>query len=128
MKKLLFALATTAAVIGFSAGAYAADKAKVCFVYVGSKTDGGWTQAHDIGRLELEKGLGDKIETQFLENVPEGPDAERAIERLARSGCGLIYTTSFGFMDATVKIAAKFPDVEVRARHRLQDRPEPCHL
>ena len=88
------------------------DKAKVCFVYVGSKTDGGWTQAHDIGRLELEKAFGDKIETQFLENVPEGPDAERAIERLARSGCGLIFTTSFGFMDATVKIAAKFPDVK----------------
>ncbi|MDW5313701.1 BMP family ABC transporter substrate-binding protein [Rhizobium sp. PL01] len=112
MKKLLFALATTAAVIGFSAAASAADKAKICFVYVGSKTDGGWTQAHDIGRLELEKALGDKIETQFLENVPEGPDAERAIERLARSGCGMIYTTSFGFMDATVKVAAKFPDVK----------------
>ncbi len=112
MKKILFALATTAAVLGFSAAASAQEKVKVCFVYVGSKTDGGWTQAHDIGRLELEKAFGDKIETQFLENVPEGPDAERAIERLARSGCGLIFTTSFGFMDATVKIAAKFPDVK----------------
>ncbi len=112
MKKLLFALAATTAVLGFAAGASAADKAKVCFVYVGSKTDGGWTQAHDLGRQELEKALGDKIETQFLENVPEGPDAERAIERLARSGCGLIFSTSFGFMDATVKVAAKFPKVK----------------
>lgn len=112
MKKLLFALATTAAVIGFSAAASAQEKAKVCFVYVGSKTDGGWTQAHDIGRQELEKALGDKIETEALESVPEGPDAERAIERLARSGCGLIFTTSFGFMDQTIKIAAKFPDVK----------------
>ncbi|MFB2551599.1 BMP family ABC transporter substrate-binding protein [Ensifer soli] len=112
MKKLLLALASTAAVIGFAASAHAQDKAKVCFVYVGSKTDGGWTQAHDIGRQELEKALADKIETQFLENVPEGPDAERAIERLARSGCGLIFTTSFGFMDATIKVAAKFPDVK----------------
>ncbi len=112
MKKLLLALASTAAVIGFASAAAAQDKAKVCFVYVGSKTDGGWTQAHDIGRLELEKKLGDKIETQFLESVPEGPDAERAIERMARSGCGLIFTTSFGFMDATIKIAQKFPDVK----------------
>ncbi|MCG5475844.1 MAG: BMP family ABC transporter substrate-binding protein, partial [Sinorhizobium fredii] len=88
MKKLLLALATTTAVIGFAAAAGAQDKAKICFVYVGSKTDGGWTQAHDIGRQQVEKELGDKVETQFLENVPEGPDAERAIERLARSGCG----------------------------------------
>ncbi len=49
---------------------------------------------------------------RILENVPEGPDAERAIERLARSGCSLIFSTSFGFMDATVKVAAKFPKVK----------------
>ncbi|SER44511.1 BMP family ABC transporter substrate-binding protein [Rhizobium sp. NFR03] len=111
MKKLILALVATTAAIGFAASASAQEKAKICFVYVGSKSDGGWTQAHDIGRQDLEKALGDKIETQFLENVPEGPDAERAIERLSRSGCGLIYTTSFGFMDATVKVAAKFPKV-----------------
>jgi len=112
MKKLILTLAATAAVIGFSASAQAADKLKVCFLYVGSKTDGGYTQAHDLGRQMVDKELGDKVETQFLENVPEGPDAERAIERFARSGCGLIFTTSFGFMDATVKVAAKFPDVK----------------
>jgi simple sugar transport system substrate-binding protein len=112
MKKILLSLAATAAVLGFSIQAQAADKLKVCFLYVGSKTDGGWTQAHDIGRQLLEKELGDKIETQYLENVPEGPDAERAIERFARSGCGLVFTTSFGFMDATVKVAAKFPKVK----------------
>lgn len=112
MKKILLSLAATAAVLGFSVQAQAADKLKVCFLYVGSKTDGGWTQAHDIGRQLLEKEMGDKIETQYLENVPEGPDAERAIERFARSGCGLVFTTSFGFMDATVKVAAKFPKVK----------------
>ena len=112
MKKLLFALATSAAMLGFTASAGAQDKTKVCFIYVGSKTDGGWTQAHDIGRQALQAELGDKIETPFLENVPEGPDAERAIERMARSGCALVFTTSFGFMDATMKVAAKFPDVK----------------
>jgi basic membrane protein A and related proteins len=112
MKKLLLALATTAAMMGATAAAHAEDKTKVCFVYVGSKTDGGYTQGHDIGRMEMEKALGDKVETQFLENVPEGPDAERAIERMARSGCKLIFTTSFGFMDPTLKVAAKFPDVK----------------
>jgi basic membrane protein A and related proteins len=112
MKKIILALATSAAVLGIAAAANAQDKTKICFIYVGSKTDGGWTQAHDIGRQELQKHFGDKIETPFLENVPEGPDAERAIERMARSGCALVFTTSFGFMDATIKVAAKFPDVK----------------
>ena len=113
MKKLFIALAASAALLGgFVSGAQAQDKTKVCFIYVGSKTDGGWTQAHDIGRQELQAHFGDKIETPFLENVQEGPDAERAIERMARSGCAMVFTTSFGFMDATIKVAEKFPDVK----------------
>ena len=112
MKKIILALATSAAVLGFAAVASAQDKTKICFIYVGSKTDGGYSEGHDRGRQELEKALGDKIETAFLENVPEGPDAERAIERMARSGCALVFTTSFGFMDATIKVAQKFPDVK----------------
>ena len=65
--------------------------------------------------------MGDKITTEALENVPEGPDAERAIERFARSGCGLVFTTSFGFMEQTLKVAAKFPDVKFVAIERLFD-------
>ena len=102
----VLALALTTAVAG------AQDKLKVCFVYVGPHNDGGWSQMHDHAREELQKALGDKVETSYVENVPEGPDAERAIERLARGGCGLIFTTSFGFMDPTIKIAEKFPDVK----------------
>ncbi|MFL0692587.1 MAG: BMP family ABC transporter substrate-binding protein [Agrobacterium tumefaciens] len=113
MKNILLALAASAAaIVGVAAPAAAQDKTKICFVHVGSKTDGGWTQAHDIGRQELQAHFGDKIETPYLENVPEGPDAERAIERMARSGCAMVYTTSFGFMDATLKVAEKFPDVK----------------
>ena len=113
MKKLLISFAASAAVLfSMTAAASAADKHKICFIYVGSKTDGGWTQAHDLGRQQLEKALGDKVETSYLENIPEGPDAERAIERMARSGCELVFTTSFGFMDATVKVASKFPKVK----------------
>ena len=113
MKKLALALAATAAlVISVGSAAQAADKTKVCFIYVGTRTDGGWTQAHENGRLQVQKQFADKVETPFLESVPEGPDAERAIERMARSGCALIFTTSFGFMDATVKVAQKFPKVK----------------
>jgi len=73
--------------------------------------DGGYTFQHDVGRKMVDKELGDKVETVFVENVQEA-DADRSIERLARDGCKLIFTTSFGFMDPTIKVAAKFPDVK----------------
>ena len=70
MRKLLIGIAGIAAMtLGMASAAVAADKTKVCFVYVGSKTDGGWTQAHDIGRMELQAHFGDKVETAFIENV-----------------------------------------------------------
>ena len=112
MRKTIAALGAVLALALTTAAADAQDKLKVCFVYVGPHNDGGWSQMHDHAREELQKALGDKVETSYVENVPEGPDAERAIERLARGGCGLIFTTSFGFMDPTIKIAEKFPDVK----------------
>jgi basic membrane protein A len=112
MKRIL-AAASAAIVVGLMAnGAVAADKLKACFVYVGPHNDGGYSERHDVGRQDLEKALGDKVETSYVENVAEGPDAERAIERLARSGCGIVFATSFGFMDPVIKVAAKFPNVK----------------
>ncbi len=105
-------LIAAAAALALSAGAAQAQgKIKVGFIYVGPVGDHGWTYQHNEGRLALEKEFGDMIETTFVENVSEGPDAERAIERLARDGNKLIFTTSFGYMNPTVKVAAKFPDV-----------------
>jgi len=111
MKKLLIALMTTAAALSLAATAQAADKLKACWVYTGPIGDFGYSYQHDQGRLEVEKALGDKVETAYLENVSEGPDADRAFERLARENCKIIFGTSFGFMDAEVKVAKKFPKV-----------------
>jgi basic membrane protein A and related proteins len=112
MKKYFLSVAAVAIALGAgAASASAADKLKACWVYVGSVGDFGWTYQHDQGRLAVEKELGDKVETVFVENVAEA-DAERPIERLARDGCKIIFTTSFGFMEPTLKVAAKFPDVK----------------
>ena len=108
MTKLLLAAAAS---VGLAGQASAAD-VKACFIYVGPIGDFGWSYQHDRGRLDVEKEFGDKVETAYLESVPEGADAERAIERFARSGCNIIFTTSFGYMDATNKIAARFADVK----------------
>jgi simple sugar transport system substrate-binding protein len=96
--------------IGLS-GASAADKLKVGFVYLGPVGDFGWTYQHEVGRQAIVKEFGDKIETTYLENVSEGPDSERSIEQLARAGNKLIFTTSFGYMDPTLKVAKKYPNV-----------------
>ena len=121
--KLLGALALAAAALSpHAAAAQGMDKAKACFIYVGPIGDFGWSYQHDQGRLALEKALGDKVETAYLENVAEGADAERAIERFARSGCDIVFTTSFGFGDATNRVAGQVPGREVRTCHRLQAR------
>lgn len=83
----------------------------VAFVYVGPIGDGGWTFAHNEGRLYLENELGDAIHTAYLESVPEGADAERVIRNLARAGFDAIFTTSFGYMDPTAVVAEEFPDI-----------------
>ncbi|MFO6466005.1 BMP family ABC transporter substrate-binding protein [Jannaschia sp. KMU-145] len=88
------------------------DPVKVGFVYVGPIGDGGWTYQHDQGRLAVEEEFGDQVETVFQESVPEGADAERVITQMALGGADIIFTTSFGYMDPTNAVAAKFPDVK----------------
>ena len=88
------------------------EKAKVGFVYVGPIGDGGWTFQHHQGALAVQEAYGDKVEIVWQENVPEGADAERVLTQMALSGCNIIFTTSFGFMDPTNAVAAKFPDIK----------------
>ena len=111
MRKYLLLAAGMAWAVSLGA-AEAADKVKACWIYIGPVGDFGWSYQHDQGRQQVEKELGDKVETVYVENVGEGPDAERAIERLARDGCNIVFTTSFGFMEPTLKVAKKFPDVK----------------
>ena len=110
MKKLVVAAAILAAsaVLG---GASAQQKLKIGFIYVGPIGDMGWSYQHEVARRAIVDEFKDKIDTTFLENVNEGPDAERSIEQLVRNGAKLVYTTSFGFMEATVKVAKDFPKV-----------------
>lgn len=108
--KTLLAGATLA--FGIGAAAHADDPLKVGFVYVGPVGDYGWSYEHNEGRLAVEEAFGDKVETTFVESVPEGADAERVMTQMALSGHDLIFTTSFGYMDSTIAVAEKFPDVK----------------
>jgi basic membrane protein A len=107
LRKTLVSFALAAG-LAFCSNALAETKAG--FVYVGPIGDHGWSYQHDQGRLAVEKELG--IKTSYVENVPEGADAERVIRQLASSGHDIIFTTSFGFMNPTLKVAKMFPNVK----------------
>ncbi len=87
-------------------------KYNVAFVYVGPHDDGGWTQAHDVGREYVQNNV-EGVHTAYVETVAEGADAEQVVRSLARKGFDVIFTTSFGFMDASEIVADEFPDVNI---------------
>lgn len=97
---------------GYQIPAIQEDKYNVAFVYVGPHDDGGWSQAHDVGREYVEANV-ENVHTAYVENVAEGADAEQVIRSLARKGFDVIFTTSFGFMDASEIVASEFPDVDI---------------
>ena len=91
--------------------ALAADPVKIGFIYVGPVGDFGWSYQHDIGRQAAVAKYGNAIKTTFVESVPDGPDSEKVIADLANAGNKLIFTTSFGYMNHTLKMAQRFPKV-----------------
>jgi len=116
MKRWKWMLSSLAAVAGLLAltagGAVAAEgPLKIGFVYVSPIGDAGWTYQHELGRQKLQAELGDKVETKYVENVPEGAESVRVIRELAADGHKLIFTTSFGYMNPTIRVAKQFPDV-----------------
>lgn len=84
---------------------------KAAFVYVAPLTPAGWVRQHELGRQAVQAALGNKVQTTFVENVPEGADAERVIRDLAQQGHQIIFTPSFGYMEPTLKVAREFPNV-----------------
>jgi basic membrane protein A len=113
---LLASVGAVALVVGVSVGSARTDSKSAAFkaawIYVGPHNDGGWSQAHDKGRLYVQKALGSKVETTFKENVPEGPQTCQVIESLVRDGNKIIFATSFGFQNCMVSEAKDHPDVK----------------
>ncbi len=120
MKRSNLALAALIVAVGafalvLAGGGAAAKQAapmKAAWIYVGPHNDGGWSQAHDVGRLAVQKALGAKVShDRFKENVPEGPQVAQVIESLVRDGNKIIFATSFGFQPAMIAAAKKYPNV-----------------
>ena len=85
---------------------------KAAFVYLTPVLYAGWTRQHEQGRLALQQQLGAAVHTTAVDNVPESADAERVIRELAQQGNDIIFTTSFGYMEPTLRVAKEFPQVK----------------
>ena len=85
---------------------------EACFVYVSPVGQAGWTYQHELGRLALDKALPGKVHTRRVEAVAEGADSERVMRDLALNGCGLIFATSFGYLEPALRVASEFPAVK----------------
>ncbi|MHA1536394.1 MAG: BMP family ABC transporter substrate-binding protein [Alphaproteobacteria bacterium] len=110
LKTIAIGAVAAAAIGGFTAGANA-EQTKIGFVYVSPIGDAGWTYQHELGRRAMVKALGGKVKATFVEAVKEGADAERVIRKLAAGGNKIIFTTSFGYMNPTIKVAKRFSKV-----------------
>jgi basic membrane protein A and related proteins len=119
-KNLVAAAVTAGLAISFSISAFSQTTQpskkvdaplKAAWVYVAPLTDAGWVRQHDEGRRAVQTALGDKVQTSFVQNVPEGADAERVIRDLAAQGNHIIFTPSFGYMEPTLRVASEFPNV-----------------
>ncbi|HEY9348735.1 MAG TPA: BMP family ABC transporter substrate-binding protein [Inquilinus sp.] len=102
---------------------WAAEPLKVGFIYIGPIGDYGWTHGHDLARREIDAHFGDKVKTSYVESVPEGPDAERVLRQLAQAGNELIFTTSFGYMNPTIRAAKSLPKVKFEHATGYQTAP-----
>src|SRR6185369_12958605 len=107
---LLLTIAVAAAVAATAGSAKRSDVFKVAWIYVGPHNDAGWSQAHDDGRLAVQKALGSKVQTTHKENIAPGPQLQQTVASLVQQGYKMIFGTSYGFFDK--KLAAKYPDVK----------------
>ena len=105
-------LAGAAIATGLAGAAAAEEKLKIGFIYIGPTGDFGWTYEHDQGRKAIVEALGDKVETTYVEGVPESADSERVMTQMALSGHDMIFATSFNYMDHVMNVAKKFPNVK----------------
>ncbi|MDB5506314.1 MAG: family transporter substrate-binding protein [Devosia sp.] len=111
-RAFIAAAGAAAAVLPLTGNAFAQEKLKVGFVFLGPIGDYGWTWAHNKGREAVDAALGDQVETIYVENVAEDASAIPVFRDLAQQGCKLIFGATYGYMDQMVQVAAEFPDVK----------------
>ena len=89
------------------------NKVKSAFLYEKTHRTSGWTYSHELGRLYLEHVFPGRVETKGFENIVAGENDLEQMEQAIKDGYNLIFATSPVMMPASLKIAAKYPDVKI---------------
>ena len=97
---------------------------KACFVYLGPVGDHGWTYGHEQARLAVEERFAEAVETIAVENVPEGPEAERVLERLVREGCGLIFANAYGHTRPAIRVGRRHRHARIEVATGFETSPQ----
>ncbi len=91
---------------------------KVGFIMVGPVSDLGWNYLHNQGRIYLESAMHGKVKTSLAENIPESGEVERVMERMIAQGIKLIFSTSYGYLEPALRIAARHPEIVIMQSQR----------
>ena len=85
-------------------------KLRCAFLFQKNPETSPWAAAHDKGRAYLDETLGDSVTTACYYDVdPQAADA--VVEEAVEAGAELIFTTSVNLIDATLRVAVKYPKV-----------------
>jgi len=113
---LVLAIAALALTLVATVGAKPGKKQKVfkvAWIYPGPYNDGGWSTAHNAGRLFAQKALGAKIQTTYKDKAFSNAQVPQMVAGLVRDGYQMIFGTSFGEFELGVngQLHTKYPNV-----------------
>lgn len=84
----------------------------VAFIHDKTPEASGWTNAHDLGRLHVERTMGDRIRTRAFYNAMDA-GADEIIEEAISQGCTILFTTSPRLLPASLRAAVEHPNVTI---------------
>lgn len=122
-------LMTAAAATGLAGAlgsrlAFAADEPLGITLVIPSPVgDVGWGHALAAGLEPIKAAYGDKVKVTVLENIAEGPDADRIMNKTVADGNKFLVAGSFGYQNGALQIARRDPSVTVLHASGFQVAP-----
>lgn len=93
--------------------AFADGVLNVTLIVPSPAADVGWSHTLELGTKAIEAKYGDKVKVTLLENIAEGPDADRIMNKTVAEGTNFLILGSFGYMEGGLKLAKAHPEVSI---------------
>ena len=93
-------------------------KIRAAFLYTKPPEESAWNYWHELGRLEAQEKLGDRVET-VSRIVTSRSQSEQEIDRLISEGCNVVFATSPVMLNSCIEPALKHPDTKLLVSSQL---------